>query len=126
MSVAERPIRVLLVDDEADIRLLLRSFLSRDDRFEVVGEAADGQSALDRCGEGGVDIVLLDLRMPVLDGMATIPLMRAQCPDVEIAVLTGLGDGPHRYEAERLGAAALIDKDEPLPYIAARLASIAP
>ena len=124
--MADRPIRVLLVDDEDDVRLLLSRFLARDERFELAGEAANGQEALDRCAEGGIDVVLLDLRMPVLDGMATLPLMREQCPEVEVAVFTGFGDDAHRYEAERLGAAAIIDKAEPLPYIAARIASIAP
>ncbi|MEY2475022.1 MAG: hypothetical protein QOG87_337 [Actinomycetota bacterium] len=114
------------MDDEDDIRLLLGKFLSRDDRFEIVGEAVNGQEALDRCAEGGVDVVVLDLHMPVLDGMATIPLMLEQCPEVEIAVYSAFGDDSRRREAERLGVAAFLEKGEPLPYIAARLASIAP
>ena len=120
----QQPIRVLLVDDEDDIRLLLGKFLSRDDRFEVVGEAVNGQEALDKCA--GADVVVLDLHMPVLDGMATIPLMLEQCPEVEIAIYSAFGDDSRRQEAERLGAAAFLEKGEPLPYIAARLASIAP
>jgi DNA-binding NarL/FixJ family response regulator len=74
----------------------------------------------------GVDVVLLDLRMPVLDGMATLPLMREQCPGVEIAIFSAFGDDARRAEAEQLGAAAFLEKGEPLPWIAARLASIAP
>ena len=105
---------------------MLRVHLARDDRFEVVGEAANGQEALDLCPELGADIVLLDLRMPVLDGMATIPLMREQCPDAEICIFSAFGDNARRQEAEKLGAAAFLDKSEPLTYIAARLASIAP
>lgn len=124
--MADEPIRVLLVDDEDDIRLLLRRYLSRDERFEVAGEASNGREALDRCAEGGVDVVVLDLRMPVLGGMETIPLMREQCPDVEIVLFSAFGESSHRNEAERMGVAAFIDKAEPLPYIAARLASIAP
>jgi DNA-binding NarL/FixJ family response regulator len=115
---------VLLVDDEEDIRLLLGKFLSRDDRFEVVGEAVNGREALEMCA--GADVVVLDLNMPVLDGMATLPLMREQCPEVEIAIYSAFGDDSRRQEAERLGAAAFLEKGEPLPYIAARLASIAP
>jgi DNA-binding NarL/FixJ family response regulator len=117
---------VLLVDDEDDIRLLLGKYLARDDRFEVVGEAVNGQEALDKCALVEADLVLLDLNMPVLDGMATLPLLRAQCPEVEIAVFSAFGDDARRAEAEKLGAAAFLEKGEPLPYIAARLASIAP
>ena len=114
------------MDDEEDIRLLLGKFLSRDDRFEVVGEAVNGQEALDLCAEVAADVVVLDLNMPVLDGMATLPLMREQCPEVEIVVFSAFADDRRRHEAERLGAAAFLDKSEPLPYVAARLASIAP
>ena len=114
------------MDDEEDIRLLLGKFLSRDDRFEVVGEAVNGQEALDLCAEVETDVVVLDLNMPVLDGMATLPLMREQCPEVEIVVFSAFADDGRRREAERLGAAAFLDKSEPLPYVAARLASIAP
>lgn len=124
--MAERPIRVLLVDDEPDARLILRRFLSKDDRFEVVGEALNGQDALDRCAELQTDVVVLDLHMPVLDGLTALAQLREQCPETEIAVVTAFGDDSRRLEAERLGAAAFIEKGEPLPYIAARLASIAP
>jgi DNA-binding NarL/FixJ family response regulator len=117
---------VLLVDDEDDIRQLVKLHLARDDRFEVIGEATNGQEALDLCAQVGADVVLLDLRMPVLDGMATIPLMREQCPDTEICVFSAFGDNARRQEAEQLGAAAFLEKGEPLPYIAACLASIAP
>jgi DNA-binding NarL/FixJ family response regulator len=122
----ERPIRVLLVDDEPDIRLGLRVHLKRDARFEVVGEAENGAEALERCAEGNVDVVLLDLRMPVLDGIETIPLMREQCPQVEIAVFTAFGDTERRLECERLGAATFIEKGSPPEFIAGQLASIAP
>ena len=108
------------------MRLLLGKFLSRDDRFEVVGEAVNGQEALDRCAEVTTDVVVLDLNMPVLDGMATLPLLREQFPDVEVVVFSAFADDSRRREAERLGAAAFLDKSEPLPYVAARLASIAP
>jgi DNA-binding NarL/FixJ family response regulator len=117
---------VLLVDDEEDIRRMLRIHLDRDDRFEVVGEATNGQEALDLCAEVKADVVVLDLRMPVLDGMAALPLLLEQCPDAEVAVYSAFGDDARRAEAERLGAAAFLEKGEPLPWIAARLASIAP
>jgi DNA-binding NarL/FixJ family response regulator len=124
--MAERPIRVLLVDDEPDIRFSIRSFLAHDDRFEVVGEAADGEEALKRCAEGDVDVCLLDLRMPGLGGLETIPLMRAQFPHVEIAVFSAYGDQEHRLQAERGGAAAFIEKGSPPDFIAGQMASIAP
>jgi DNA-binding NarL/FixJ family response regulator len=122
----KRPIRVLLVDDEPDIIFGIRTHLNRDSRFEVVGEATNGQEALECCAEGNVDVVLLDLRMPVLSGIETIPLMRAQCPEVEIAVFTAFGDTERRLECERLGAATFIEKGSPPDFIAGQLASIAP
>ena len=58
------PIRLLIADDEEDMRLLMRVVFSRDDRFEVVGEAVDGRDAVDLCARLQPDALILDLRMP--------------------------------------------------------------
>jgi CheY-like chemotaxis protein len=89
----ESPVRVLLVDDEEDLRTMLRIHLRADGRFVVVGEAADGLAALDFCESDCPDLVVLDVRMPRLDGMATLPLLAEQCPDTRVALYTAFANG---------------------------------
>ena len=81
-------LRVLVVDDEDDVRALVRYLLQQTDGFEVVGEAANGREAVDLAAAERPDIVLLDLRMPVMDGADAIPQIREQCPDTRIVVFT--------------------------------------
>ena len=93
-------IRVLLVDDVPDIRLLLRITVSRDERFEVVGEAEDGEEAILLAGELKPDVIILDLAMPKLDGLQAIPRIRKEVPGVRILVFSG-------FEAARIAAKAI-------------------
>jgi DNA-binding NarL/FixJ family response regulator len=76
------------VDDEPDMRFLLRLQLDSDDRFEVVGEAEDGLEALECCRTMAPDVVIMDVRMPRLDGVAALPLLREACPGVRVALFT--------------------------------------
>lgn len=94
-------IRVLLADDVADIRALLRLAIERDDRFEIVGEAADGVEAIEQAARLTPDLVVLDLAMPRLDGLQAIPEIRNHIgPEGRIVVLSG-------FESERLGPRAI-------------------
>jgi chemotaxis response regulator CheB len=68
-------VRVLIADDTADFRMLLRMALQRDALFEIVGEASDGSIAVDMAGDVDPDLVLLDLAMPVMDGLQALPLI---------------------------------------------------
>ena len=81
-------LRVVVVDDEADVRGLVRFLLQQTDGFEVVGEAANGREAIDLAAAERPDVVLLDLRMPVMDGAEAIPRIREQSPDTRIVVFT--------------------------------------
>ena len=81
-------LRVVVVDDEADVRGLVRFLLQQTDGFEVVGEAANGREAIDLAAAERPDVVLLDLRMPVMDGAEAIPQIREQSPDTRIVVFT--------------------------------------
>lgn len=105
--------RVLLADDTADIRALLRIVLSRHDEFEVVAEAADGSEAVAMAGSVAPDLVLLDLAMPVMDGLEAIPGVRAAAPDCKIVVLSGFNADQMAKEALGVGADAYVEKGTP-------------
>jgi DNA-binding NarL/FixJ family response regulator len=81
--------RALLVDDVEDFRLLLRLKLEETDAVEIVGEASDGEEAIERAAALQPDLVLLDLDMPVMDGLAAIPHLARVAPGAHIVVLTG-------------------------------------
>ncbi|ABF46003.1 two component transcriptional regulator, LuxR family [Deinococcus geothermalis DSM 11300] len=83
-----RPVRVLLVDDHAVVRQGLRLFLSLDSQIEVVGEAANGEEALAAAERLHPDVVIMDLMMPVMDGIQATRLLRRQHPDTEVIALT--------------------------------------
>ncbi len=86
------PIRVMIVDDHLMVRDGLRVFLSMYDDLEVVAEAEDGQQALARCSETKLDVVLMDMVMPVMDGAtATAQLLEAY-PDIKVIALTTFSD----------------------------------
>lgn len=73
-----KKVRVLIADDEPDIRFIYDHWLSRDERFEVVGAVTDGQAAIEAAEALKPDVVLLDISMPVLDGLAAVEDIRAQ------------------------------------------------
>lgn len=89
--MSDHPIRVLLCDDVAAFRTLIRASLSEDPQIDVVGEAADGLDGVAQVGDLQPDVVLLDLSMPLCDGMEAIPLMRERGPATSIVALSGFG-----------------------------------
>lgn len=106
-------IRILIVDDQALVRAGFRSILEKQADFEVVGEAGDGRQALELAAGSMVDVVLMDLRMPVMDGLAaTRELMRRASPP-RIIVLTTFDADTHVYELLRAGAVGFLLKDTP-------------
>jgi DNA-binding NarL/FixJ family response regulator len=104
------PIRVVLCDDTRDIRLLLSLALELAGGFEVVGEAADGEEAIAQVTTHQPDVVLLDLAMPVLDGLQALPEMRERAPRSLVVVLSGFGADAMGEEAVRLGATTYVQK----------------
>src|SRR5881227_3395908 len=97
-------VRVLLADDLADIRLVMRLLLEADGRAEVVGEAADGAEAVRLAQELHPDAVILDLRMPGMDGVQALPLIRDASPGTVVVALSALPMSPMTDRAEMLGA----------------------
>lgn len=112
-----KAIRVLLVDDQALFREGLRTLLSTDTGVEVVGEAANGEEAVRRVPGLKPDVVLLDLRMPVLGGVEAARRIRDADPEVRVVVLTTFDDDEEVFEALRAGAAGYLLKDAPLARI---------
>jgi DNA-binding NarL/FixJ family response regulator len=105
------PIRVLLVDDQALFRESLALLLSAQPDLLVVGEAANGEAALQLVGQVRPQVVLMDLRMPILDGIAATRRLRARHPDVQIIALTTFDDDADVFAALRAGAIGYVLKD---------------
>ncbi len=104
------PARVLLVDDDPDIRHVVRLYLQRVDAIEVVGEAADGQAAVDQARDLQPDIVLLDVMMPVMSGHEAIPDVLDVSPRSMIVMLSALHAGTQEDAALSAGAFAYVEK----------------
>lgn len=105
------PIRVLIVDDHSVVRQGLRLFLRTDPELEVVGEAPDGAQALIRAAELRPDIILMDLLMPVMDGIEAIGRLRQELPETEIIALTSVLEDRSVVRAVRAGAIGYLLKD---------------
>jgi NarL family two-component system response regulator LiaR len=105
------PIRVLLVDDHAVVRDGLRTYLGLQDGLEVVGEAADGAEALRVAEELRPDVILMDLVMPVLDGVGAMRALRERLPATRVIVLTSFTDEAQLLPAIQAGAAGYLLKN---------------
>jgi DNA-binding NarL/FixJ family response regulator len=115
-ETTDRPIRVFVVDDHGVVRRGMRSYLSIFDDIEVVGEAANGREALDRlramqAAGAAPDVVLMDLAMEPVDGVAATRELRATMPDVEVVAVTSLIDESRVQAALEAGASGYLVKD---------------
>jgi NarL family two-component system response regulator LiaR len=108
--VAE-PIRVLVVDDHAVVREGLRAFLELQKGIEVAGEAGDGQEAIEAAARLRPDVILMDLVMPGVDGVAAMRSLRESVPDARVIVLTSFLDDDKLMPALRSGAAGYLLKN---------------
>jgi DNA-binding NarL/FixJ family response regulator len=105
------PVRVLLVDDQSLFREALAVLLSVHTDIEVVGEAGNGEEALRRAADRAPDVVLMDLRMPVLDGIAATRRLRVEHPTARVIALTTFDDDEDVFAALRAGAVGYLLKD---------------
>ncbi|MFJ9952534.1 response regulator [Kitasatospora sp. NPDC091207] len=104
-------IRVLLVDDHQVVRRGLRTFLEVQDDIEVVGEAADGADGVDRARELDPDVVLMDLKMPGVDGIEALRTLKGEGSRARILIVTSVTEHRTMVPALRAGAAGYVYKD---------------
>ncbi|MEW1698186.1 response regulator [Streptomyces sp. NPDC093249] len=109
--MAGQPIRVVIADDEPLIRAGIRMILNSDQEIEVVGEAADGRQAIEAARAHAADVVLLDIQMPVLDGLSALPELRRAAPGARVIVLTTFGERENVLRALEHGGSGFLLKD---------------
>jgi DNA-binding NarL/FixJ family response regulator len=109
--MAESPIRVVVVDDHQVVRHGLRTFLDVQDDIEVVGEAGDGNEAVERVCELTPDVVLLDLKLPTVDGVETLRMLRDRGVSAKVLILTSFTEPTSVVPALRAGASGYLFKD---------------
>jgi DNA-binding NarL/FixJ family response regulator len=104
-------IRVLIVDDHALVRASLNALLEGDEGLEVVGECGDGSEVLARCTATRPDVVLMDISMPKMSGIAAAALLKVQHPQARVLMLTASTSAYNVARAESAGAAGFLLKD---------------
>ena len=105
------PARILIADDHALVREGLRTMLSGEDGLEVIAEANDGSQALDICRELMPDLVLMDVRMPVMDGLKATKRIKDEMPKTSVMMVTMHENPDYLFEAVKAGAAGYVLKD---------------
>jgi DNA-binding NarL/FixJ family response regulator len=116
--------RVLVVDDAANLRELLTLLLDAEDDFVVVGAAGDGAQAVEKAAELSPDVVLLDLAMPVMDGLQALPELRRLLPAGRLVVFSGFEEESLARAALAAGADAFIEKGTSVLQLVARLRAL--
>jgi DNA-binding NarL/FixJ family response regulator len=106
------PLRVLIVDDHAFFRGGLEAMLARAPGIESIAMAVDGHAALELCESFAPDVILLDLRMPVMDGHSALEVLSRDWPQIRVIVLSGSHSAAEIKLAQRNGAAGFISKSE--------------
>jgi DNA-binding NarL/FixJ family response regulator len=118
-------IRVLLVDDQALLRTGFRMILQTHDDLEVVGEAADGQQALDLVEQLQPDVVLMDVRMPVMDGVQATRALTSSGSHCKVLILTTFDLDEYAFAALQAGASGFLLKDVPPEQLIVAIRTIA-
>ena len=112
LETTVRPIGVLVVDDQNVYCQLARDILRKDSQFSVVGEAYDGQQALDVVEELRPDVILMDVEMPGMNGLEATYLIRNKHPEVRVVLVSAYDEREYGRLASRVGAIAFIPKKD--------------
>jgi DNA-binding NarL/FixJ family response regulator len=110
-AVVPKVARILIADDHALVREGLRTMLSGEEGIEVIAEAKDGRQALTLCRELGPDLVLMDVRMPVMDGLEATKRIKDEMPKTSVMMVTMHENPDYLFEAVKAGAAGYVLKD---------------
>jgi two-component system response regulator DesR len=124
VATNERRLRLLIADDNEAVREELAAYLE-EEGFEVVGSVGNGVDAFEQAASIRPDVVLMDLHMPAMDGIAAMAVIKARAPEMPVVVLTAFSQRDNKWAAELTGAASFLDKDTPLPELAEALRSAA-
>ena len=116
--------RVVLVDDMVELRQLIRLTLERSRRFEVVGQAGNGREGIEVAAATGPDLVLLDVSMPVMDGLEALPVICRTVPSTKVVMLSGFSEARLGADAAAGGATAYLEKGLSPDALVARLLEI--
>ena len=117
-------IKVLLVDDQGIIREGLRSLLQAKPDIDIVGEAENGKMAVEKALELQPDLILMDVRMPIMDGVAATLTIREKAPDIKVLVLTTFDDDEYITKAMQNGAKGYLLKDTPSEELAEAIRAV--
>lgn len=107
----QKPIKVLIVDDQLDLAEELKNILQTDDALSVVGIAADGLRALECLSETPADVVLMDIRMPNMNGVVATQRIKTEYPNAKVLILTTFDDSDYILNAINNGASGYLLKD---------------
>ena len=107
------PMRLLIADDHALVRSGLRTMLRREPGIEIVGEAENGREAVELCRSLVPNIVLMDVRMPEMNGLEATRVIKLECPETVVLMVTMHENRDYMLEAAKAGAAGYVLKDAP-------------
>ena len=116
-NVPQRPARIIIADDHPLFRSAIRHTLEGDTGLEVVGEAANGRQALELCRRLRPELVLMDLRMPEMDGVAAAHAIKSELPETHVLILTAIDECAGLSESLKAGAAGYVLKHAPAAQI---------
>jgi DNA-binding NarL/FixJ family response regulator len=108
----KRPVKILIADDHAVIRQMVAATLKEESGFDVIGEAENGLQAIDKATLLKPDVVVLNIKMPVLDGFEAARRIRKTLPEIAIVILSSEADRRFIEEAKKIGVRAFVPKTE--------------
>ncbi|MBI5883474.1 MAG: response regulator transcription factor [Elusimicrobia bacterium] len=110
MASSKKKVRVLIADDQTLFREGIKDLLENERMVEVVGEAADGQEVIRLAKKLKPDVILMDIKLPHVDGIAATRVIRKECPDTNVLILSGYEDEAHVMESIQAGANGYLSK----------------